>query len=81
MKTIKDLIKPENYGHVVTAARCLGGFSDETGQYQCPSLARKVGHSLLSLAMFIKSEGLKVKDKETAQDAEEFTVIPRKLEI
>ena len=60
------------YGHVVTAARCLDQFSDETGKYQRPSLARKVGHSLHSLAMFIKSEELKIKDKQTARDAEEF---------
>ncbi|XP_041666279.1 uncharacterized protein LOC121524831 [Cheilinus undulatus] len=71
-KTIKELIKPEKYVHVVTAARCLAGFSDETGKYKCPSLARKVGHSLLALAMFKKSEGLKARDKETVQDAEEF---------
>ena len=62
VKTIKELIKPEKYSHVVTAARCLAGFSDETGKYQHPSLARKVGHSLHSLAMFIKSKGLKIKD-------------------
>lgn len=72
VKTIKDLIKPENYNHAVTAARCVSGFSDETAKYQRPSLARKVGHSLHSLAMFIKSEGLKKKDKEAVQDAEEF---------
>ncbi|XP_062270957.1 uncharacterized protein LOC133976775 [Scomber scombrus] len=72
VNTIKELIKPENYSHVVTAARCLAGFNDETGKYKCPSLARKVGHSLLALAMFKKSEGLKARDKGTVQDAEEF---------
>lgn len=72
VNTIEELIKPEKYSHVVTAARCLAGFSDETGKYKCPSLARKVGHSLLALAMFKKSEGLKARDKGTVQDAEEF---------
>ena len=72
VKTIKELIKPEKYGHVVTAARRLAGFSDENGKYQRPSLARKVGHNLHSLAMFIKSQGLKMKDKQTVQDAEGF---------
>jgi hypothetical protein len=72
VNTIKELIKPEKYSHVVTAARCLAGFNDETGKYKCPSLARKVGHSLLALAMFKKSEGLKARDKGTVQDAEEF---------
>ncbi|XP_052456347.1 uncharacterized protein LOC128016052 isoform X20 [Carassius gibelio] len=72
VKTIQELIKPEQYSQVVRAAKNLSGFSEETGIYQCPSLARKVGHSLHSLAMFIKSEGLKKKDKETIKDAEEF---------
>ncbi|XP_059215616.1 uncharacterized protein LOC131993639 [Centropristis striata] len=72
VNTIEELIKPEKYSHVVTAARCLAGFSDETGKYKCPSLARKVGHSLHALAMFKKSEGLKARDKGTVQDAEEF---------
>ncbi|XP_045897896.1 uncharacterized protein LOC123965420 [Micropterus dolomieu] len=72
VKTIQELIKPEQYSQVVRAAKNLSGFSEESGIYQCPSLARKVGHSLHSLAMFIKSEGLKKKDKETIKDAEEF---------
>ncbi|KAG7527120.1 hypothetical protein JOB18_049555 [Solea senegalensis] len=72
VKTIHELIKPEQCSQVVTAAKSLSGFSEQTGKYQCPSLARKVGHSLYSLAMFIKSEGLKKKDKQATQDAEEF---------
>ncbi|XP_070704434.1 uncharacterized protein [Pempheris klunzingeri] len=72
VKTFRELIKPEKYNHVVTAARYLAGLSDETDKYQRPSLARKVGHSLHSLALFIKSEGMKMKDKETVRDAEEF---------
>ncbi|XP_073694436.1 uncharacterized protein [Garra rufa] len=75
VKSIKELIKPEKYSHVVRAARCLAGFSDKTGKYQRPSLARKVGHGLHALAMFIKSEGLKTKDQQTAKDAEEFALL------
>lgn len=70
VKTIRDLIKPDMYGHVVTATRCLAGFSD--GKYQCPTLARKIGHSVHALAMFIKSDALKLRDKETSQDADDF---------
>lgn len=71
VNSVKDLIKPEKYSQLVTAARCLAGFNNESGKYQRPSLARKVGHNMHSLAMFIKTEGLK-KDKETVQDADEF---------
>ncbi|XP_028249004.1 uncharacterized protein phf11 isoform X2 [Parambassis ranga] len=72
VKTVRDLIKPENYSHVVSAARSLAGFNDKTGKFHRPSLARTVGHSLRSLAIFIKSEGLKTKDKQAVQHADEF---------
>lgn len=65
VKTIKELIKPENYRNVVAATRNLAGNNDETGKYQFPFLARKVGHSLHTLALFIKSEALKSRDKQT----------------
>jgi len=36
VKTIKELIKPEKYTHVVSATRCLAGFNGETGKYKHP---------------------------------------------
>lgn len=75
VKTIKELIKPENYSNVVAATRNLAGYNDETGKYQFPSLARKVGHSLHTLALFIKPEALKSKDKQTVKDAEDFAAL------
>lgn len=75
MKTIKELLKPEKYTHVVRAARCLAGFNDKTSTYRTPSLARKVGHGLHALAMFIKSEALKMKKHQTGKDTEEFTML------
>lgn len=77
VKTIRELIKPESYNHAVTAARHLTGFSDDTGKYKTASLARKVGHTLHSLAMFLKSEGLKKKDENSVKDAEEFAQLYR----
>lgn len=58
VKTILELIKPEQYSVVVTAAKNLSGFSEHTRKYHTPSLARKVGHSLHALDMFVTSEGL-----------------------
>ncbi|XP_014873036.1 uncharacterized protein LOC106936497 [Poecilia latipinna] len=72
VKSIKDLIKPEKYVQVVSAARRLAGFCEESGKYHRPSLARKVGHNIHSLALFIKSEGLKSQDKQSVKNAEKF---------
>ncbi|KAK0144115.1 N-lysine methyltransferase KMT5A-A [Merluccius polli] len=71
-KTIKELIKPEMYDNLVTAAKCIAGFSDDTGDYRCASLARKLGHTLHGFAMFVKSQGLKMKEEMTVKNAEEF---------
>ena len=75
VKTLKDLIKPGEYNLVVNATGCLAGLNEETGKYQIPSLARKVGHSLHSLAMYLKSEGLKENDKQAVQDADDFAAL------
>lgn len=72
VKSLKDLIKPEMYAQLVAASRRLAGFNEESGKYKQPSLVRKIGHNMHSLALFIKTEGLKMKDKETVQNAEEF---------
>ena len=78
VKTLRDLIKPGEYNLVVNATGCLAGLNEETGKYQIPSLARKVGHSLHSLAMYLKSEGLKENDKQAVQDADDFAALYKK---
>lgn len=72
VKSLKELIKPEMYSCVVKAAKRLAGLNEETGKYKRPSLARKVGHSLHSVALFLKSEALKMKDQQSVQDVSDF---------
>lgn len=74
VKTIKELIKPEKYSHVVAATRSLAG-CNQTGNNYHPTLARKMGHSLNSLALFIISEALKSNDKQAVKDAEDFVTL------
>lgn len=81
VKTIKELIKPENYSNVVTATRNQAGYNDGTGKHQFPSLARKVFHSLHTLALLIKSEALKSKDKQTERCWGFCGFVSGKLEI
>lgn len=65
VKTIKDLIKPERYNVInVSATKRLAGLNEETGRYLRPTLARKVGFSMHSLALFLKSEALKKRPKK-----------------
>lgn len=72
VNSVKELIKPEKYRLVVTVAKQLSGFNEEAGRCKNSSLICKVGHSLHALALFIKSEGLKNKNKQAVEDAEEF---------
>lgn len=61
------------YSSVVNATKCVVGQNEEMRKYKRPSLARKFGHSMHSLALFLKFEALKIKDTQSAQDATDFT--------
>lgn len=74
VETVKNLIKPENYSNVVAATRNLAGYNQTRNNYH-PSIAIKVGRTLNSLALFIKSEALKSNDKQAVKDAEAFVTL------
>lgn len=75
VKTLRELIQPQNYDHAVSAARHISGYDRQKGSYECASIARKVGHSLHNVALFLKSEGLKNLDEKTVKASEDFAAL------
>ncbi|XP_067277870.1 uncharacterized protein [Pseudorasbora parva] len=55
IRKMEDFIKPGNFPHVIKAVRVVAGFSEETNTYKTPSLALKLGHSLVKIANFVES--------------------------
>lgn len=49
--------------------------NDDEKTYKTPSLARKVGHSLLNVALFLKAQALQNRDTTATKDAEDFSAL------
>lgn len=73
VKTIDECLDPENWDIVMKAVREVAGYNEDTNQYQTPSLALKIGHSLVKCAGYLKTEGLKENNKEKIDKGERFT--------
>ena len=55
LKTMEDLIYPQNYMKMVQAVRHICGYDSETNTYKTPSLAKKFGISLMKLSKLEKT--------------------------
>ena len=67
---LREYIHPSKFGEIASAARALGGLKD--GQFCNPSIALKVGHSLVQCASIIKSTGLIQGDSAVQKAATDF---------
>lgn len=58
--------------HVVQAVKHLAGSDSETNAYKCPSLALKIGHSLMKISMLVESHANIQNNYSEAKDARTF---------
>nr|XP_055049347.1 uncharacterized protein LOC129434425 [Misgurnus anguillicaudatus] len=72
LTSIKELTNPENFLHTVDAVKETAGYNEETGLYENPSIAVKLGQSLNKIAMLIESQSIISGDKATAKAANSF---------
>jgi len=70
--TLDDAMKPANFMNVIQAVRETAGFNESTHSYQIPSLALKIGHSLLKVSEIIQCHVLIAGNTELASSAEGF---------
>ncbi|XP_059907777.1 uncharacterized protein LOC132457539 isoform X2 [Gadus macrocephalus] len=56
--TLEDAIKPGNFMEVIEAVKETAGFDKERNRYKTPSLALKIGHSLLKVSDIIHCHAL-----------------------
>ncbi|XP_076855742.1 uncharacterized protein LOC143510359 isoform X2 [Brachyhypopomus gauderio] len=75
LKTIEDFIDPQNYMKMVLAVRHTCGYNSETNTYKTPSLAKKLGISLMKLSKLVKAKALIEKDHCLAQKLSSFQEI------
>lgn len=69
---LTDFIDPVFFQKVVECARVVAGFQPTTHQYNIPSLALKIGHSIKKCAKIVESNGLQNGDDSLVMKASNF---------
>ncbi|XP_051949039.1 uncharacterized protein LOC127620015 isoform X3 [Xyrauchen texanus] len=70
--TLEDAIKPANFMNVIKAVKETAGFHTDQHSFQRPSLALKIGHSLLKISEILHCHALIAEDTELTKCAEAF---------
>jgi len=72
LKKMEELIDPKNYMETVRAVQFTCGFDSERSVFKIPSLANKLGNSLVKVSKLLKAQGLMSNNSELAKKASEF---------
>ncbi|GAA6078014.1 uncharacterized protein LOC125141181 isoform X1 [Tachysurus ichikawai] len=72
LKRMEDFLDPQNYMKTVKAVRHACGYDYQTNTYRTPSLAKKLGISLMKLSKLTKAKALINKDVYLAQKVTGF---------
>ncbi|XP_016309118.1 uncharacterized protein LOC107663407 isoform X4 [Sinocyclocheilus anshuiensis] len=70
LKTMEDCVNPKKYMETVKAVKYTCGY--ESDKFMIPSLAKKLGNSLLQVSKLLKAQGLLSNDKQRVKNASEF---------
>ncbi|XP_048058438.1 uncharacterized protein LOC125275496 isoform X2 [Megalobrama amblycephala] len=72
LKTMKDCVNPKKYMETVKAVKHTCGYDIETDKFSIPTLANKLGNSLVKVNKVLKAQGLLSNNKELVKNASEF---------
>ncbi|XP_043094725.1 uncharacterized protein rnf214 isoform X2 [Puntigrus tetrazona] len=70
LKTMEDCVNPRKYMETVKAVKYTCGY--ESDKFMIPSLAKKLGNSLLQVSKLLKAQGLMSNDEQRVKIASEF---------
>ncbi|KAL7387003.1 hypothetical protein ABVT39_016899 [Epinephelus coioides] len=70
--TLEDAIKPGNFMEVIEAVKETAGFDKDKNCYKTPSLALKIGHSLLKVSDIIHCHALMAGDDNLIKSSKAF---------
>ena len=69
---LESVIDPTKFKIVVESVKKLAGYNIQTGTFDVPSLALKLGHSLKKCALYLETQALQSNDLTLKQKAEGF---------
>ncbi|KAA0721564.1 hypothetical protein E1301_Tti019440 [Triplophysa tibetana] len=70
--SLEDSIKPRNFMTVIKAVQETAGFDTNTNSYKTPSLALKIGHSLLKVSYIVRCHALMGGNEDLIKSSEAF---------
>lgn len=75
--TLEDAIKPSNFMNMVEAVKLTAGYNENSHSYKTPSLALKIGHSLLKVSEILQCNALIAENTDLAYSTETFQKLYR----
>lgn len=72
LKTMEDFINPKNYLETVKAVKMTCGYDSDTNKFSIPSLANKLGNTLVKVSKLLKAQGLISNNEELVRNATAF---------
>ncbi|XP_052466443.1 uncharacterized protein LOC128021339 isoform X31 [Carassius gibelio] len=72
LKSLEEYIDPANFQHTVNAVKAVTGFQCETNKIAVPTLANKLGQSLMKVADIVSCDARISGDTTKVQKAEDF---------
>nr|XP_055046620.1 uncharacterized protein LOC129432300 isoform X3 [Misgurnus anguillicaudatus] len=72
LKTLEDCVNPFKYMETVKAVKYTCGYDSETDKFMIPSLANKLGNSLVKVSKLLKARGLISNDQKLVKYASNF---------
>ncbi|XP_056623629.1 uncharacterized protein LOC130436722 isoform X2 [Triplophysa dalaica] len=77
LKALKDCIHPKNYTETVKAVKYTCGYDCESDKFTIPSLANKLGKSLVKASQLLKAQGLISNNKQLVKNTIQFQEVHR----
>ncbi|XP_076860752.1 uncharacterized protein LOC143518327 [Brachyhypopomus gauderio] len=72
LSCMEDFIKPSNFPHVIAAVRAVAGYDEHGNTYKIPSLALKLGNSLMRISSCVECSALISGQEQAAKSAQSF---------
>ncbi|XP_077121903.1 uncharacterized protein LOC143784261 isoform X2 [Ranitomeya variabilis] len=67
-----DFIVPSNFMHAINSVRVLAGYDEETNTFKIPSLALKLGHSLVKISSILECQAMVEGCQDRVENARNF---------
>lgn len=72
VQTLEDAVKPANFMDVIKAVKITAGYEQSRNWWKTPSLAIKIGQSLVKVSEIIHCHALMTEDKDLAKSTRAF---------